>query len=128
MSATAYTAADHTAESLNYPDQLPVTHERGTILDAVREHQVVVIAGETGSGKTTQLPKMLLELGLDRKGLIGHTQPRRLAARSVAERLAEELGSDLGSTVGYQVRFTAEVGAETSVKLMTDGILLAEIP
>lgn len=84
---------------------------------------MVVIAGETGSGKTTQLPKMLLELGQHDSGLIGHTQPRRLAARSVAERLADELGTEIGSTVGYQVRFTAEVGQDTSVKLMTDGIL-----
>ncbi|WP_150463105.1 ATP-dependent RNA helicase HrpA [Nesterenkonia ebinurensis] len=119
---SAYSPAD-----LNYPEHLPVTGERDTILAALREHQVVVIAGETGSGKTTQLPKMLLELGLHEQGLIGHTQPRRLAARTVAERLAEELGTEIGSTVGYQVRFTAEVGQDTSVKLMTDGILLAEI-
>ncbi len=116
-----------TAENLNYPEHLPVSSERPRILEALREHQVVVIAGETGSGKTTQLPKMLLELGQHESGLIGHTQPRRLAARSVAERLADELGSEIGSTVGYQVRFTAEVGQDTSVKLMTDGILLAEI-
>ncbi|RJN33071.1 ATP-dependent RNA helicase HrpA [Nesterenkonia natronophila] len=127
MPVTSCTSPAFTAESLNYPEQLPVTQERTAILGALREHQVVVIAGETGSGKTTQLPKMLLELGEHRKGLIGHTQPRRLAARSVAERLADELGSDIGSTVGYQVRFTAEVGQDTSVKLMTDGILLAEI-
>ncbi|MCT1606951.1 ATP-dependent RNA helicase HrpA [Nesterenkonia massiliensis] len=116
-----------TPENLNYPEQLPVTGQRDTILKALREHQVVVVAGETGSGKTTQLPKMLLELGLAQQGLIGHTQPRRLAARSVAERLAEELKTQIGQTVGYQVRFTAEVGKDTSVKLMTDGILLAEI-
>ncbi|GFZ84052.1 ATP-dependent RNA helicase HrpA [Nesterenkonia alkaliphila] len=127
MSAATRTSAVFTAEDLNYPEHLPVTSERDTILQALREHQVIVIAGETGSGKTTQLPKMLLELGLHEQGLIGHTQPRRLAARTVAERLAEELGSQIGSTVGYQVRFTAEVGQDTSVKLMTDGILLAEI-
>ncbi|WP_022872336.1 ATP-dependent RNA helicase HrpA [Nesterenkonia alba] len=117
----------YTAEDLNYPEHLPVTAERESILTALAEHQVVVVAGETGSGKTTQLPKMLLELGLADRGIIGHTQPRRLAARSVAERLAEELGTTIGDAVGYQVRFTAEVSADTAVKLMTDGILLAEI-
>ncbi|WP_120003383.1 ATP-dependent RNA helicase HrpA [Nesterenkonia muleiensis] len=119
---SAYSPAD-----LNYPEHLPVSSQRETILSALQDHQVVIVAGETGSGKTTQLPKMLLELGLHHQGLIGHTQPRRLAARTVAERLAEELGTEIGSTVGYQVRFTAEVGQDTSVKLMTDGILLAEI-
>jgi len=94
---------------------------------AIRDHQVTIVAGETGSGKTTQLPKMLLELGLADHGLIGHTQPRRLAARSVAERIAEELGQKIGETVGYQVRFTSEVGENSAIKLMTDGILLAEI-
>lgn len=115
------------AETLNYPEHLPVTAERQTILDALDKNQVLVVAGETGSGKTTQLPKMLLELGLHQHGMVGHTQPRRLAARSVAERLAEELETGIGRTVGYQVRFTTEVGADTAVKLMTDGILLAEI-
>ena len=91
------------------------------------DHQVIIVAGETGSGKTTQLPKMCLELGLAEKGMIGHTQPRRLAARSVAERIAEELGQKIGETVGYQVRFTSEVGENSAIKLMTDGILLAEI-
>ncbi|TLP94080.1 ATP-dependent RNA helicase HrpA [Nesterenkonia salmonea] len=127
MSVTSPLSPAFTAENLNYPEHLPVSSERPRILEALREHQVVVIAGETGSGKTTQLPKMLLELGQHDSGLIGHTQPRRLAARSVAERLADELGTEIGSTVGYQVRFTAEVGQDTSVKLMTDGILLAEI-
>lgn len=97
-------------------------------MEAIHSHQVVVIAGETGSGKTTQIPKMCLELGLGENGTIGHTQPRRLAARSVAERIAEELGEEVGHTVGYQVRFTSQVGSETAIKLMTDGILLAEIP
>ncbi|MEC9483009.1 MAG: ATP-dependent RNA helicase HrpA, partial [Halomonas sp.] len=93
---------------------------------ALRDHQVVVVAGETGSGKTTQLPKLCLELGLGRRGLVGHTQPRRLAARSVAARLAEELEVPLGEQVGYQVRFTDQTNERTLVKLMTDGILLAE--
>ncbi|MDO5492988.1 MAG: ATP-dependent RNA helicase HrpA [Nesterenkonia sp.] len=117
----------YTAAELNYPAELPVVAERERLLEALRDHQVVVVAGETGSGKTTQLPKMLLELGVHRHGTVGHTQPRRLAARTVAERLAEELGTSLGDQVGYQVRFTSEVSDSTDVKLMTDGILLAEI-
>src|SRR5690554_1483764 len=112
--------------SLNYPPELPVVERREDILAALRDHQVVVVAGETGSGKTTQLPRLCLELGLGRRGLIGHTQPRRLAARSVAARLAEELQTPLGEQVGYQVRFTDQSSDETLVKLMTDGILLAE--
>ncbi|WP_422677587.1 ATP-dependent RNA helicase HrpA [Billgrantia ethanolica] len=112
--------------TLNYPAELPVAERRDEILAALREHQVVVVAGETGSGKTTQLPKLCLELGLGRRGLIGHTQPRRLAARSVATRLAEELQVPLGEQVGYQVRFTDQSSDDTLVKLMTDGILLAE--
>ncbi|QJQ94928.1 MULTISPECIES: ATP-dependent RNA helicase HrpA [Halomonadaceae] len=111
---------------LHYPDELPVAERRKDIFEALSEHQVVVIAGETGSGKTTQLPKMCLELGLGRRGLIGHTQPRRLAARSVAARLAEELQVPLGEQVGYQVRFSDQTNERTLVKLMTDGILLAE--
>ena len=94
---------------------------------AIAANQVTIIAGETGSGKTTQIPKMCLELGLGENGLIGHTQPRRLAARTVAERIAEELGVEIGQEVGFQVRFTGEVSRNTKVKLMTDGILLAEI-
>ena len=113
--------------TLTYPESLPVSRQREEILAAVRDHQVVVLAGETGSGKTTQLPKICLELGRGIRGLIGHTQPRRIAARSVAERVAEELGTPLGEVVGYQVRFTDRVGENTLVKLMTDGILLAEI-
>ncbi|GAB3188371.1 ATP-dependent RNA helicase HrpA [Nesterenkonia suensis] len=116
-----------TAEELNYPAELPVTGEREPIMEALRTHQVVVVAGETGSGKTTQLPKMCLELGLQDQGMIGHTQPRRLAARSVAERLAEELGTGIGEDIGYQVRFTSEVSESSAVKLMTDGILLTEL-
>ncbi|MBH8580984.1 ATP-dependent RNA helicase HrpA [Bisbaumannia pacifica] len=111
---------------LDYPAELPVVEHRESILEALRGHQVVVVAGETGSGKTTQLPKLCLELGLGRRGLIGHTQPRRLAARSVATRLAEELATPLGEQVGYQVRFTDQTGEATLIKLMTDGILLAE--
>ena len=114
-------------EFITYPEELPVSERREDIMNAIRDNQVVIIAGETGSGKTTQIPKMCLDLGLGAKGLIGHTQPRRLAARSVAERIAEELGQEIGKTVGYQVRFTSEVGEHSAIKLMTDGILLAEI-
>lgn len=114
-------------EAITYPEELPVSERREDIMNAIRDNQVVIIAGETGSGKTTQIPKMCLDLGLGEKGLIGHTQPRRLAARSVAERIAEELGQKIGETVGYQVRFTSEVGEHSAIKLMTDGILLAEI-
>jgi ATP-dependent helicase HrpA len=112
---------------ITYPPELPVSQHREEILEAIRDHQVVIVAGETGSGKTTQLPKICLELGRGVKGLIGHTQPRRIAARTVAERVADELGTALGDAVGYTVRFTDQVGPDTVVKLMTDGILLAEI-
>ncbi|WP_084653148.1 ATP-dependent RNA helicase HrpA [Nocardioides insulae] len=151
---------------ITYPPQLPVTQRRADIAEAIREHQVVIVAGETGSGKTTQLPKICLELGRGRAmavsgdgdgdgitdantnanragerggrrrgrrtpratgGLIGHTQPRRIAARSVAERIAQELGTELGDLVGYQVRFTDRTSKSSRVKLMTDGILLAEL-
>ncbi|GAB2937473.1 ATP-dependent RNA helicase HrpA [Rhodococcus aerolatus] len=112
---------------LRYPEQLPVVARREDIAAAIAEHQVVVVAGETGSGKTTQLPKICLELGRGVRGTIGHTQPRRIAARTVAERIAEELEVDLGGAVGYAVRFTDQVSDDTLVKLMTDGILLAEI-
>ena len=114
-------------ERIAFPEELPVSERRDDIAAAIRDHQVVVIAGETGSGKTTQIPKICLELGRGVQGMIGHTQPRRLAARSVAERIAEELGTPLGETVGYTVRFHDQVGDGTLVKLMTDGILLAEI-
>src|SRR5690625_5240429 len=127
MSAPLRTARPMPAEALNYPEELPVTAERDTIIGTQRENQVLIVAGETGSGSTTQLPKMLLELGTHGHGTIGHTQPRRIAARSVAERLAEEVDSQIGGTIGYQVRVTAEVGEDTSMKLMTDGILLAEL-
>jgi ATP-dependent helicase HrpA len=112
---------------LVYPDALPVSQRRDEIAAAIRDHQVVIVAGETGSGKTTQLPKICLELGRGIRGTIGHTQPRRIAARTVAERIAEELGTTIGATVGYKVRFTDQVGEDSLVKLMTDGILLAEI-
>ncbi|MCY1329315.1 RNA helicase HrpA [compost metagenome] len=111
---------------MRYDDSLPIAAKRDEIKAALEKHQVVVIAGETGSGKTTQLPKICLELGRGIHGLIGHTQPRRLAARSVATRVAEEIGTPLGSLVGYQVRFEDQSDDSTLVKLMTDGILLAE--
>ncbi|QAV24754.1 ATP-dependent RNA helicase HrpA [Proteus hauseri] len=112
---------------ITYPENLPVSQKKKAIYDAIRDNQVVIIAGETGSGKTTQIPKICLELGRGIKGYIGHTQPRRLAARSVAERIAHELKSTLGESVGYKVRFSDHVGDNTLVKLMTDGILLAEL-
>ncbi len=112
---------------LNYPEALPVVERREDILAAIRDHQVVVIAGETGSGKTTQIPKMCLELGRGQDRRIGLTQPRRIAARSVAERISEELDVPLGGLVGYQVRFTDTSGPQTAVKVMTDGILLNEM-
>ncbi len=112
--------------TITYPD-LPVSDRRDEIAAAIRDHQVVIVAGETGSGKTTQLPKICLELGRGKDKLIGHTQPRRIAARSVAERIAEELGTELGDLVGYQVRFTDRTSRASRVKLMTDGILLAEL-
>ena len=115
--------------ALIYPEELPVSARRDEIAEAIRDNQVVIVAGETGSGKTTQLPKICLELGRGVTGMIGHTQPRRIAARSVAERIAHELGTRIGreGIIGYQVRFTEETGPSTLVKLMTDGILLAEI-
>ncbi|OQZ96081.1 ATP-dependent RNA helicase HrpA [Mycolicibacter algericus] len=112
--------------AISYPD-LPVSDRRDEIAAAIRAHQVVVVAGATGSGKTTQLPKICLELGRGIRGMIGHTQPRRLAARTVAQRIADELDTPLGDAVGYSVRFTDRVSDRTCVKLMTDGILLAEI-
>jgi ATP-dependent helicase HrpA len=112
---------------ITYPQQLPVSQRKDDLLAAIRDHQVVIVAGETGSGKTTQIPKICLELGRGITGQIGHTQPRRIAARTVAERIAEELGTGLGDVVGYKVRFTDSSSDRTLVKLMTDGILLAEI-
>jgi len=116
---------------IQFPAELPVSARREDIAAAIADHQVVIVAGETGSGKTTQLPKICLELGRGAGGgdgkLIGHTQPRRIAARSVAERIAEELGTELGDVIGYQVRFTDRTSAAGRVKVMTDGILLAEL-
>ncbi|NIJ13136.1 ATP-dependent helicase HrpA [Saccharomonospora amisosensis] len=112
---------------LTYPEQLPVSAHRDELAEAISDNQVVIVAGETGSGKTTQLPKICLELGLGVRGQIGHTQPRRLAARTVAERIAAELGTEPGDVVGHKVRFTDASGEGTLVKVMTDGILLAEI-
>ncbi len=112
---------------LTYPPELPVSQARADLAAAIAAHQVVVVAGETGSGKTTQLPKICLELGRGIRGLIGHTQPRRLAARTIAARISDELHTPLGATVGWKVRFTDDVSSDTLVKLMTDGILLAEI-
>lgn len=117
-------AEEHT---LNYPEALPVVAAREEIKAAIAAHQVVVVCGDTGSGKTTQLPKMCLELGRGAGGMIGHTQPRRLAARSVATRIAEETGTELGALIGYKVRFNDALQDSAKVKLMTDGILLAEI-
>ena len=114
-------------KKISYPAELPITDRRQELLDTIRDNQIVIVAGETGSGKSTQLPKLCLELGRGINGLIGHTQPRRIAARSIANRVAEELGSTVGGLVGYTVRFSDQVGDTTLVKLMTDGILLNEI-
>ncbi len=116
-----------TPDKISYPAELPITDRRQELLDTIRDNQVVIVAGETGSGKSTQLPKLCLELGRGVDGWIGHTQPRRIAARSIANRVAEELGSTVGELVGYTVRFSDQVGETTLVKLMTDGILLNEI-
>src|SRR5215469_15000422 len=112
---------------VSYPAELPVSQRKDEIAQAIRDHQVVIIAGETGSGKTTQIPKICLDIGRGVSGQIGHTQPRRLAARTVAERIAAELGSPLGEAVGYKVRFTDRSADDTLIKLMTDGILLTEL-
>ena len=114
-------------QQIQWSAELPVVQAKDEIAEAIRKHQIIVLCGETGSGKTTQLPKLCLELGRGTRGLIGHTQPRRLAARSVANRIAAELKSPLGQLVGYETRFDRRVGEQTLVKLMTDGILLAEL-
>ncbi|MDT7733082.1 MAG: ATP-dependent helicase HrpA, partial [Mycobacterium sp.] len=125
--AASLAATRHAAvPKITYPE-LPISERRPEIAEALRNHQVIVVAGETGSGKTTQLPKICLDIGRGVRGMIGHTQPRRLAARTVAQRIADELGSPLGEVVGYTVRFNDQVSERTLVKLMTDGILLAEI-
>ena len=108
-------------QSISYPEQLPVVARKDEIMRAIRENQVIVIAGETGSGKTTQLPKMCLELGRGRMQRIGHTQPRRIAARAVSQRIADELQTTVGGLVGYQVRFNDDVTDQTAVKVMTAG-------
>src|SRR5919202_4187768 len=113
--------------AVSYPPELPVSARRDDLLAAIRDHQVVVVAGETGSGKTTQLPKICLELGRGVRGTIGHTQPRRIAARTVAERIAEELRVPLGEAVGFAIRFSDRSSEDTLVRVMTDGLLLAEI-
>ena len=126
----AYQKAQQRLQSrpiISYPDELPVSQKRDDIASAIANNQVVIVAGETGSGKTTQLPKICLELGLGTRGLIGHTQPRRLAARSVANRIADELNSPLGEVVGFKVRFADAMSDNSYIKLMTDGILLAEL-
>lgn len=120
-------ALDALPQDLGYPAELPISARRQEVVDAIAHHQVVVVAGETGSGKSTQLPKLCLEAGRGRAGVIGHTQPRRIAARSIAERVAEELRVPLGRAVGYKVRFTDRVSAGTLIKVMTDGVLLAEL-
>lgn len=127
--AAKYTARQQSVPQINYPQQLPVSQKAAVIKQALAEHQVIIVAGETGSGKTTQLPKICLELGRGVDGMIGHTQPRRLAARTVAERIAAELNVPVGpdSTVGYAIRFDDQAGDNTLIKLMTDGILLAEL-
>ncbi len=124
MARPGTTSASAAPLRITYPEDLPVSQRRDDIATAIRDNQVVIVAGETGSGKTTQLPKILLELGRER---IAHTQPRRIAARTIAERVADELGTELGGLVGYKVRFTDQVGAATRVTLMTDGILLAAL-
>ncbi|MBL8485440.1 MAG: hypothetical protein JNJ60_24815, partial [Rhodocyclaceae bacterium] len=111
---------------VDFPPELPVSARREDIAAALAAHQVIIVCGETGSGKTTQLPKICLQQGLGVRGLIGHTQPRRIAARNTAARIAQELGVELGGAVGYKVRFTDQTRADAHVKLMTDGILLAE--
>ncbi|HET8598652.1 MAG TPA: hypothetical protein VFM22_12920, partial [Castellaniella sp.] len=117
-------AGDRPLPAISYPEDLPVSACRQQIARAIADHPVVIVCGETGSGKTTQLPKICLELGRGRQKMIGHTQPRRLAATSVAKRIAEELNTPMGEVVGYQVRFNDRTGPNASIKLMTDGILL----
>lgn len=126
-SRTEFERRCQSVPALHYPPELPVSEQRQQILDAMAQHQVVIVAGATGSGKTTQLPKLCLELGYGTRGRIGHTQPRRIAARTVAARIADELGTTVGELLGYQVRFADHCSDRTLVKLMTDGILLSEI-
>src|SRR5262245_28135834 len=125
-SVAARAARAASVPALHYPEELPVSAQREVIRRAIEQNPVVIVSGETGSGKTTQLPKICLEAGRGVAGVIGHTQPRRIAARAVASRIAEELGAQLGQLVGYKLRFQDHTRAEGLVKLMTDGILLAE--
>lgn len=128
--AAAVESAQKRAEKIpeiTYPEQLPVSREKDDIIRLIKENQVVIVAGDTGSGKTTQLPKICLEAGFGRRGKIGHTQPRRLAARTVADRISQELKCELGTVVGYKVRFGDKTSDDTVIKLMTDGILLTEL-
>ena len=126
MTATKKNRREPWPTPINFPDILPISQRQEEIAKAIEDHQVVILAGETGSGKTTQLPKICLSLGYGEKGLIGHTQPRRIAARTVADRIASELKTPLGDGVGYQVRFKDQSTDKTRIKLMTDGVLLAE--
>ena len=134
MIFTEFSALSASPLQIDFPDSLPVSGKRQEIMDALDQHQVIIVCGETGSGKTTQLPKIALAMGRgkanakpgEKPRLIGHTQPRRIAASSVAKRIAEELNSPLGEVVGYKVRFNDRLQPGASVKLMTDGILLAE--
>ena len=127
MSTTQRVSEREVPAQIDFPEQLPVCERRADIEAAIRDHQVVILAGETGSGKTTQLPKICLNLGRGRQLRIGHTQPRRIAARTVAQRIADELNTSLGGLVGYQIRFNDTVSDASAIKLMTDGILLAEL-
>jgi ATP-dependent helicase HrpA len=117
---------DSWPSAINFPESLPISARRKEIVKAIQGNQVIILAGETGSGKTTQLPKICLSLGYGERGMIAHTQPRRIAARTVADRIASELKTPLGDGVGYQVRFTDKSSENTRIKLMTDGVLLAE--
>jgi ATP-dependent helicase HrpA len=126
LSHSRMLARDAGVPELSFPSELPITARRDAIIDAVRRHPAVVITGETGSGKTTQIPKMCLAAGQGRRGLIGLTQPRRIAAVSIAQRIAQELGESCGRSVAYKIRFDEKSSAEPLIKVMTDGILLAE--
>ena len=127
MTSNKHANVQRSIPKLSYPPDLPITAERARIVEAIRTNQVLIIAGATGSGKSTQLPKFCLEAGQGKTAMIGHTQPRRIAAKSVADRIASELEQPLGQTVGYQVRFNQTSSQATAIKVMTDGILLAEI-